>query len=209
MRTINSVRMGRDFTPVFIQSVEQLLVTALGNPVARYNDQIPAFELCLMAAEALPHHALDPIALDRVTDVFLGHRGAETGVMPVVGCREHSDVPITRLDLAASEYAPVTLGFQQAYRSRVTRARATQGNSGSGRQSCTPLRAPRFDDLPAVLGTHARAKPMGALALQIAGLECSLHGAACFRSCLRFGTCISGAKTGRAGYCFWPAAVNR
>jgi len=45
----------------------------------------------------------------------------------------------------------------------------------SGRQPDAALGATRLDDQAATSGSHAGAKPVGALAVDVAGLESPLH----------------------------------
>jgi hypothetical protein len=73
---------------------------------------------------------------------------------------------------------PLVLGcIEQAAIARITRRHKQPGKRGSGRQSCATLGATCLDDKTAILGTHTGTKSVVALALQVAGLECSLHGA--------------------------------
>ena len=51
-----------------------------------------------------------------------------------------------------------------------------QSHASLGGQSYSTLRSATFQHLASALGRHARPKPVGAFAPQVAGLKSSLHG---------------------------------
>jgi len=76
----------------------------------------------------------------------------------------------------------------------------------SDRKTRATFRPARLDDEATVLGAHTGTKTVCTLALQVARLECSFHGANRFQKRLKAHS--QRAKSGRAGYWLYPAAVN-
>ena len=90
--------------------------------------------------------------------------------------RKHGDISIADLDIAMLEHPLETGGCQQAVRSGVGGAGARQGDR-SDRKARAPFCPASLDDKTTVLGAHTGTETVCTLALQIARLECSLHGA--------------------------------
>jgi hypothetical protein len=76
----------------------------------------------------------------------------------------------------------------------------------SDRQASAPFGPTRLYHETAALGAHPGTKTVSALALQVAGLKSSLHGA--IGSQIVKGPLLGRAGSGRADYWFYPGAVN-
>lgn len=72
-----------------------------------------------MTAEALPHGAFDPIAIDRACGRFAGNRQAQARPLQFVGCDQYGESP-TRKTLGASKHPPKVGGSGQARSARET-----------------------------------------------------------------------------------------
>ncbi len=98
--------------------------------------------------------------------------------------RKHGNMLIADFNVAMLEDSLETGGCQQAVRSGIGGAGARQGNRSDRKTRATFCPA-SLDDKTTVLGTHAGTKTVGALTLQVAGLECSLHSANRFQKRLK------------------------
>ena len=94
----------------------------------------------------------------------------------LVAFRKHGNVTIADLVVAMLKYPLETGGRQQTVRSGVGGAGARQGDRSDRKARATFCTA-SLDDKTAVLGAHTSTEAVCTLALQIARLECSLHGA--------------------------------
>ncbi len=94
----------------------------------------------------------------------------------LIAFRKHGNISIAGLDVAMPKHPLETGGRQQAVRSGIGGAGARQGDR-SDRQARATFCTASLDDKTTVLGAHTGTETVCTLALQIAGLECSFHGA--------------------------------
>lgn len=179
-----SLRMRSEFTPVGVKGMENFLVTARTDAGANQHDQIEVVQIGTVKTETFPYQAFYPIALDRITGVLYRNNGAETRVAQFIVFRKHGDISIADLDVALLEYSLETGGCQQAVRGGIGGAGARQGD-GSDRKTRATFCPASLDDKTSVLGAHTGTETVSTLALQVAGLECSLHGANRFQKRLK------------------------
>ena len=96
-------------------------------------------------------------------------------IQRVVFCK-HGDISITDLDVTMPEYLLKTVGCEQTAGRRIGGAGARQGDRSDRKTRATFCPA-SLDDKTSVLGAHTSTETVCTLALQVARLECSLHGA--------------------------------
>jgi hypothetical protein len=98
-------------------------------------------------------------------------------VTKTVAGRQDSDQAVTGLVLAVLEN-PLKPGCgEQAAAAWIARRHNQPEKRRSDGQASAPFGPTRLDDETAALGAHPGTKTVGALALQVAGLKSSLHGA--------------------------------
>jgi len=102
----------------------------------------------------------------------------------IVVFHKHGNVLIADLDVAMLEDSLETGRCQQAIRSGIGGADACQG-SRSDRKTRATFCPASLDDKTSVLGAHTGTETVGTLTLQVAGLECSFHGANRFQKRLK------------------------
>ncbi len=168
--------MGCDFTPVRFQCAEYFLITACTDAGTHQYDQVDASQFRLIEAEAFPYQALDAITFDRVAGIFYRHDGAKARMVKRIVSGKHGDIPVTDLEVAMPEDLLEIRGCQQTVRRRIRGAGARQGDRSDRKTRATFCPA-SLDDKTAVLGAHTGTETVCTLALQVARLECSLHGA--------------------------------
>lgn len=173
----SSVRMRGNCTPVVVQCADYLLVAAFADTRAHQHNQVKASELRLAAAETFPDQALYPVAFDRVAGRLDRNHGAQAGTVQAIGGCQQRNQAVTGLVLAVLENSLVLGCSEQAAIAGITRRHKQPGKRGSDRQACATLGATCLDDKTAILRAHPGTKSVVALALQVAGLKSSLHGA--------------------------------
>jgi len=200
-----SLRMGSDFTPVNIKRSENFPVAATADAGANQHYKVKLAHTGPVETETFPDQAFYSIALDGITGIFDGNDCAEPWVTQIVMFHKHGEVSIADLDVAMPEDSLETGGSQQAVRSGVGGAGARQGDR-SDRKTRATFSPACLDDKTTVLGAHTGTETVSTLALQVARLECSFHGANRFQKRLK--ARIQRAKSGRADYWLYPAVVN-
>lgn len=171
------MRMRGNCTPVVVQCADYLLVTAFADTGSHQHHEIDAGEQRLSVAEAFPYQALHPVTPDCVAGRLDRDCCAQPGAVQAICGRQHRNQTVTGLVLAVLE-KPLILGrCEQAAITRITRRHEQPGGCGSDRQACAAFGPTCLDDKAAVFGAHPGTKSVGALALQVAGLKSSLHGA--------------------------------
>jgi hypothetical protein len=170
------LRMRGNCTPVAVQCAGYLLVAACADTRSHQYHQVIAAKQCLLQAETFADHAFYPVAFDRVAGSPDRYYRAEPGVIQTVGGGQHRDQAVTCLVLAMFKNPLVLDGREQAAAAWITR-RHGPGERRSDRQASATFGSACLDDKTAILGAHPGTKTVGALALQVTGLKCSLHGA--------------------------------
>ena len=206
MRIRSSVRMRSDFTPQDVKRAENFRVAARTDAGTDQYDQIEVAQPLPVEPEAFADQSLDTVTLDGVTGIFYRHDGAEPWMTQTIVFRKHGDGSITDLEVALPKYPLEPGGCQQTVRGRVGGACARQGNRSDRKTRATFCPA-SLNDKTTVLGAHTGTETVCTLALQVARLECSLHGAN--RSQKRLKARQRRAKSGRADYWLYPPPVNR
>lgn len=120
----------------------------------------------------------------------------------LIGYREYRQPAITGTLRVFPEDALVVNLFGQPRPSGKARRAGTQGNGSDG-QASTTLGAAGIDDTAAVLRAHPGTEAVRTLALQVAGLKCSLH-----RPEILSVARARQARKGRKGYCLTRSNVN-
>jgi hypothetical protein len=194
-------------TPVVVECADYLLVAARADGGPGQNHQILATEHRLMQTETFTDQALYPVSLYGTSGGLDGNGRSQTRVIQTVGDRQDRYQCIAGLVLTTPE-DPLILGRrEQAVSAWITRRHNQPARCRSDRQAGASLGPASVDDKAAVLGAHPGTKTVGALALQVAGLKGSLHGA--IGSQIGEGPLLGRAKSGRAEYWFYPGVVNR
>jgi len=183
-----------------------LFVAAGADAGAYQHHQIDIAQLRSVEPETLAYQALYAIPLDGVAGIFYRHHRPESWMTQTIVFRKHGDSSITHLDVALPKYPLEPGSCQQTVGSRVGGAGARQGNRSDRKTRATFCPA-SLNDKTTVLGAHTGTETVCTLALQVARLECSLHGAN--RSQKRLKARQRRAKSGRADYWLYPARVNR
>lgn len=168
--------MVRNRMPVILQRPEHLRIAAGSEPRPHEDHQIPAGQHVLMLAEAFAYQPLDAITRYRSAGVAERYRASQAGIPERVRYRQDAHVAVGSLALALPENLLVLSRGQQPVRAGITPGSADQGGR-SDRQSRAALGASGLDDQATVLGPHPGTETVSTLALQVAWLESSLHGA--------------------------------
>lgn len=171
-----SLRMGCDFTPVGFQCAEYFWVIARTDAGTNQNHQVNITHFGPVETEAFTYQTFDAIALHRIAGIFYRHNSAETRVIQRIVFCKHGDVSITDLEVAMPEYSLETGSCPQTVRRWISGDGARQGDRSDRKTRATFCPA-SLDDKTAVLGAHTGTETVCTLALQVARLECSLHGA--------------------------------
>jgi len=128
-------------------------------------------------AEDVARDTFDAVALHGEPHVLLGDHQAEPMAITAIRGRQEQEVPVAGFCLHVVEDAPVVLRIKQASRfaEAILDAHSASCPRRSGRKNLAAPGATAIEDLAAAAGSHAGPKAVGALALDHAGLECSLH----------------------------------
>lgn len=124
-----------------------------------------------MMPETVTGDAFDPVARNGGFGDLAGNGQPETGIAEGIGTSKHGEVAVAGSDWLSEDASE---GVPASQPGAARKARAI--DHGSGRQPGAALGATRTQNPAAALGGHAGAKPMGALAVNDAGLESTLHG---------------------------------
>ena len=168
--------MVRNCMPMIPQRPEQLRIAARSDARSHQDHHVPARQKLLMLAEAFAYQPLDAITRYRSTAVAERHRCSQARMSERIRHRQDAHVAVGSLALALPENLLVLGRGQQAVRAGITPGSAGQGG-GSNRQLRAALGPSGFDYQATVLGPHPGTETVGTLALQVAWLESSLHGA--------------------------------
>lgn len=163
---------------VVVQAAPQRAAVGRRRKRLRHDDEVAGRQVRL-AAERLASQAFQAIT---VHGAFRGTaRDGEPQARAVapIGAREHSKKSVARAARVAED-AGVLGTFVQAPQRREPCSGAKQRNAkpadASGREPSASLLATTGKHLAAAASGHSRTKAVGSLAMQIARLECSLHG---------------------------------
>jgi hypothetical protein len=193
-------------TPVGIECAVNLLIAAYADTGTNQDHQVFPGEHPLLQSKTFADQPFDPVAFHGVAGGFDRDNHAQAGVIQAVGSCQYCDQAVTGLMLALFEN-PLILGCaEQAVVAGITRRHDLLDKPCSGRQAGAPFGPTRLDHETAALGAHPGTKTVDALALQVAGLKCSLHGAIGSQIVKR--PLLGRAGSGRADYWFHPGAVN-
>ena len=125
--------------------------------------------------ETLAHEPLDAIACHRVMHGLARQGHTQAGMALLIARCQQRHPAITQPVACLFEYPLVCARVSEPYPSRETRRAGAQGYKSHG-QAVAALGATCIDYATAIFGTHAGAKTVSPLALQIAGLIGSFHG---------------------------------
>ena len=149
-------------------------------PTEHYN--IHAGGAAVQFAKALSREAFDEITFHGGWNVLLGDRQSQSVLRKVVSASEYQQLFLPAFLLRRLEYRSIICCAQQSLRGskalchgETPRCPRASAGSVSGCQALAALCTAAGDDCAAALGGHAGAEAVGTLALEYAGLKCSLH----------------------------------
>ncbi len=114
-------------TPVGVESMDYLLVTAGADPGSNQDNQVQVSEQRLVQTEAFPDQTLDPVALDGTAGSLYRHGHAQSRVIQLIGRRQHRYQSVAGLVFAALENPLVLGACEQAVTAGITRRHSGQG----------------------------------------------------------------------------------
>jgi hypothetical protein len=128
-----------------------------------------------MGAEKFPGNTLDTVSLYRQPNVLFSNYKTEPVVVQIVAATEQEKIFMGCTGVCAIEYALIGASIKQAIFSGKGKPAHKRQRQASGCEAFPTFGASPIDQVAAVLGGHARAKAVGALAFEDAGLKGSFH----------------------------------
>lgn len=154
----------------------QLFTASFAGARPAHHHDIDGWEYFSLSPETFTNHPLDPVTVDRLPGTLPGDGEAEPCATRDALAAEYRKAGVPHLACPGEDPAVVLRGKQpHAARKPLWPVSATQGIVTSGGKTGSALGTACLENLASAGGRHAGTEAVGALAVKIAGLECSLH----------------------------------